>query len=120
VLFGNDYPTPDGTCVRDFIHVVDLAAGHLAAAQRIDEFAEPVTLNLGRGEGYSVRQVLEVIGEVTGLDTTPVVQPRRPGDPARVVAAVARAAEVLDWRATRDLRAIVESAWAAWGHTHPS
>jgi UDP-glucose 4-epimerase len=119
-VFGSDYPTPDGTCIRDFVHVTDLAAGHLAAAQRIDGFAGPVTVNLGSGVGYSVRQVLDVIGEVTGLDTSPIVAPRRPGDPARVVGAVERAAELLDWRPTRELPEIVESAWAAWRFAHPS
>ncbi len=118
VLYGDDYPTPDGTCVRDFVHVADVASAHLAAAEQIDGFAEPVALNVGRGEGYSVRQVLDVIAEVTGLDTTPAVAARRPGDPARVVAAVDRAAAVLGWRATGDLREMVRSAWAAWRYQH--
>jgi UDP-glucose 4-epimerase len=118
VVYGADYPTPDGTCIRDYVHVSDVAAAHRAAADRIDGFSEPVTLNLGRGEGYSVRQVLDMIGAVTGLDATPSVAARRPGDPARVVAATGRAGAVLDWRASRDLREMVESAWAAWRFRH--
>ena len=86
-VFGGDYPTPDGTCVRDYVHVADIADAHLAAARALEDGAPGATYNIGRGEGSSVLDVLRVVGEVTGLDTTPDVVDRRPGDPARVVAA---------------------------------
>ncbi len=113
-VFGADYPTPDGTCIRDYVHVVDIAAAHLAAARALDGGAASATYNVGRGEGSSVLEVLDVIGRVTGLDVTPEVVARRPGDPARVVASVDRIREELGFTATRDLEDMVESAWAGW------
>ena len=113
-VFGADYPTPDGTCVRDYVHVADIADAHLAAAKALDAGQPGATYNIGRGEGSSVREVLEVIGEVTGLDTTPEVVDRRPGDPARIVAEVGRIREGLGFTAQRDLRDMVASAWSAW------
>ena len=117
-VFGNDYPTPDGTCIRDYVHVADIAAAHLAAAHALDEGAEPATYNIGRGEGSSVLEVLEVIGKVTGRDVTPEIVDRRPGDPARIVAAVERIREGLGFSATRDLDDMVETAWAGWRARH--
>ena len=114
VVFGADYPTPDGTCVRDYVHVADIADAHLAAARALDEGAAGATYNIGRGEGTSVLDVLKVVSEVTGRDTTPEVVDRRPGDPARIVAAVDRIRTGLGFTATRDLREMVESAWAGW------
>ncbi|MDX6198434.1 MAG: UDP-glucose 4-epimerase [Actinomycetota bacterium] len=113
-VFGNDYPTPDGTCIRDYVHVADIAAAHLAAAQALDDGAQPATYNIGRGEGSSVLDVIEVIGKVTGLDATPEFVDRRPGDPARIVAAVDRIRDGLGFTATRDLENMVQSAWTAW------
>jgi UDP-glucose 4-epimerase len=113
-VFGNDYPTPDGTCVRDYVHVADIAEAHLAAARALDSGASPATYNIGRGEGSSVLEVIGVIGKVTGLDVTPEFVDRRPGDPARVVAAVDRIRDGLGFTATRDLEDMVESAWTAW------
>jgi UDP-glucose 4-epimerase len=114
---GVDYPTPDGSCVRDYIHVVDLAEAHVVAAQRLDA-GEPCgpAYNIGRGEGSSVLQVLGAMRRVTGIDLEPRVMPRRPGDPARVVGSVARIGHDLGWHATRDLDDMVASAWAAWQH----
>ena len=111
---GDDYPTPDGTCVRDYVHVADLAHSHVVAARRLmaGEALEPV-YNLGSGDGASVRQIMDTIREVTGIDFTPEIKPRRPGDPARIVATGELAARDLDWRMRHDLRAMVASAWAA-------
>lgn len=111
---GDDYPTPDGTCVRDYIHVTDLAAAHVSAAQRLTsgESVEPV-YNLGSGAGSSVREILDTVREVTGIDFAPEVGPRRPGDPARIVANGDAAARDLGWAMRHDLRDMVASAWAA-------
>jgi UDP-glucose 4-epimerase len=111
---GDDYPTPDGTNVRDYIHVVDLAASHVAAAQRLDagQPLEPA-YNLGSGEGVSVREIMTTVAEVTGIPFTPTIAPRRPGDPARIVAAGELAARDLDWRMRHTLRDMVESQWLA-------
>jgi UDP-glucose 4-epimerase len=119
-VFGGDYPTPDGTCIRDYVHVADIADAHLAAARALDDGAPSATYNIGRGEGCSVLDVLRVIGEVTGLDVTYDVVDRRPGDPARVVAAVDRIRAGLGFEARHDLRAMVESAWAGWQERHPT
>ena len=118
-VFGADYPTPDGTCVRDYVHVADIADAHLAAAKALEDGQPGATYNIGRGEGSSVLDVLRVVGEVTGRDTTPDVVDRRPGDPARVVAKVDRIREGLGFTARHDLRSMVESAWAGWQARHP-
>ena len=117
-VFGADYPTPDGTCIRDYVHVSDIAAAHLAAARALDEGAGGATYNIGRGTGSSVLEVLEVIGRVTGRDVGHDVVDRRPGDPARVVAAVDRIREGLGFTAAHDLQEMVESAWAGWQLRH--
>ncbi|MER7204282.1 UDP-glucose 4-epimerase GalE [Streptomyces sp. CB01635] len=119
-IFGADYPTPDGTCVRDYIHVVDLAEAHVAAARRLSGEAPgtDLTLNIGRGEGVSVLEMVELINATTGHGTDPVVTPRRPGDPARVVASADRIATELGWTAKRDVREMVESAWQGWVRVH--
>ncbi|WP_042376804.1 UDP-glucose 4-epimerase GalE [Streptacidiphilus melanogenes] len=119
-IFGADYPTPDGTCIRDYIHVADVAEAHVAAVRRLtaDPDGTDLILNIGRGEGVSVRQMLDVIGEVTGLDTTGEVTPRRAGDPARVVASAERIAQELGWKARFDVREMISSAWAGWRLRH--
>ena len=111
---GDDYPTEDGTCVRDYVHVADLAAAHVVAAQRLAEgrALEPV-YNLGSGTGSSVRQIMDAIRTVTGIDFTPEVGPRRPGDPARIVATGELAARDLDWQMRHSLEEMVRSAWEA-------
>ncbi|GGT11956.1 UDP-glucose 4-epimerase GalE [Streptomyces purpureus] len=128
-IFGADYPTPDGTCVRDYIHVADLAEAHLATARRLAERsgAGDLTLNIGRGDGVSVRELGDLVTEVTGSRHAPVVSPRRPGDAARAVASVDKTAEELGWTASRGVREMVESAWEGWclhrashGHTAPA
>ncbi|WP_215455820.1 UDP-glucose 4-epimerase GalE [Streptomyces sp. ATCC 21386] len=114
-IFGADYPTPDGTCVRDYIHVVDLAEAHVATARRLREApGTDLTLNIGRGEGVSVREMVDRITALTGHDLPPVVVDRRPGDPARVVASANRIAAELGWKARYGVEDMIASAWAGW------
>ena len=112
-IFGTRWPTPDGSCVRDYIHVRDLADAHLAALQHLASGGAPGAFNLGTGHGHSVREVIASVERVTGR-TVPVVEaPPRAGDPAELVAKVERADKVLGWRARRtDLDTIVRDAWA--------
>ncbi|MBC3843750.1 UDP-glucose 4-epimerase GalE [Streptacidiphilus sp. 4-A2] len=121
LVFGGDYPTADGTCVRDYIHVADVAAAHVAAVQRLREQPDSteLVLNIGRGVGVSVREMLDVIGRVTGLDATGEVVGRRPGDPARVVASAERIAAELGWTARYGVEEMITSAWAGWQLRHP-
>jgi UDP-glucose 4-epimerase len=118
-IFGDDYDTPDGTAIRDFIHVADVAGAHVAAARRLgtDEHAA-LTLNIGRGEGVSVRRLVQHILTHTASDLAPEITPRRPGDPARSVASAARIESELGWSATRDIADMVASAWAGWRLRH--
>jgi UDP-glucose 4-epimerase len=113
-IFGNDYPTPDGTNVRDYIHVADLALAHVAAAERLDagDSLEPA-YNLGGGTGVSVAQIMKAIADVTGIVFKPEIAPRRPGDPARIVANGDLANRDLDWAMRNTLRDMVASAWEA-------
>jgi len=109
-VFGDDYPTPDGTCVRDYIHVGDLADAHLRALAACRP-GEHRIYNLGNGAGFSVREVIEVCREVTGADIGVDVGPRRPGDPAVLVASSEKIQSELGWRAEKDLRAMAADAW---------
>jgi UDP-glucose 4-epimerase len=111
---GNDYPTPDGTNVRDYLHVADLAVSHVAAARRLDggDALEPA-YNLGSGDGVSVAEIMTAIAEVTGIAFTPTIAPRRAGDPARIVASGELAARDLDWVMRHTLNEMVSSAWEA-------
>lgn len=113
-IFGDDYPTPDGTCIRDYIHVQDLADAHAAAVAFCTGNQAAEVLNVGRGVGSSVLEVMAMISEVLQRDIGAVVTARRPGDPPASTAATARIEEVLGWRAQRDLRDMVTSAWLAW------
>ncbi|EFL37837.1 UDP-glucose 4-epimerase GalE [Streptomyces griseoflavus] len=115
-IFGDDYPTPDGTCVRDYIHVADLAEAHLAAARGLSrgDVTGDLTVNIGRGQGVSVRELITVIGEVTGDTRAPLVEDRRPGDAPRAVASSALAAERLGWTARRSVHDMIDSAWQGW------
>ncbi|MFD6990713.1 UDP-glucose 4-epimerase GalE [Streptomyces sp. NPDC059943] len=111
-VYGDDYPTPDGTCVRDYIHVADLADAHLLALTAAAE-GEHLICNLGNGSGFSVREVIETVRTVTGHPVPEVVAPRRAGDPAVLVASAATARERLGWTPSRaDLAGIVADAWA--------
>ena len=117
-IFGTDYPTPDGTCIRDYIHVDDLASAHLLALEALEPGKE-MRLNLGIGRGYSVREVIHTVEEVSGKKVALKEGPRRPGDPPELVAAPARAKKELGWRPRyMELRGIIETAWR-WHSTHP-
>jgi UDP-glucose 4-epimerase len=109
-LFGTDYPTPDGTCVRDYVHVVDLADAHLRAVPAAEPGRHQV-VNLGSGRGYSVREVLETVGSVVGRPVPVEEQPRRAGDPPVLVASNDRAGEVLGWHPVRGLETMIADAW---------
>jgi UDP-glucose 4-epimerase len=111
---GDDYPTADGTCIRDYVHVADLASSHVAAAQVLDAGGtlEPV-YNLGSGDGLSVRQIMEAAARVTGIDFTADVRPRRPGDPAIIVAEGRLAARDIGWQMRHTVDDMVRSAWEA-------
>lgn len=110
-VFGTDYPTPDGTCIRDYIHVNDLAEAHVQALQHVTNKNESVALNLGTGQGYSVMEVVKTVEQVAGREVPRVVAARRPGDPPALVADSRRAQQVLGWRPSRSLRDIVSTAW---------
>ena len=117
-IFGTDYPTPDGTCIRDYIHVDDLATAHLAALEKLEPRME-LKLNLGTGHGVSVQQVIDVCREVTGHPIPARASARRAGDPPQLVADPSAAKRVLGWEAKhKDVRSIIESAWQ-WHRTHP-
>ena len=117
-VFGDDYPTPDGTCIRDYIHVEDLARAHVAAAIRAEENRAADVFNVGRGVGSSVHEVMNAISEAIGRDVEAEVVSRRVGDPAATFADTRRINAELGWTATRDLSDMVTSAWSAWVATH--
>lgn len=114
VIYGNDYPTPDGTCIRDYVHISDLADAHLAALDSTAGSAPLETvLNVGTGQGASVSEVLAVLESVSGQKIDPIIAPRRAGDPPKLVADVTKIRSALGWTARRSLAEIVESAWLA-------
>ncbi|MGI6609577.1 MAG: UDP-glucose 4-epimerase GalE [Limnochordia bacterium] len=118
-IFGTDYPTDDGTCVRDYVHVCDLSAAHLLALQALATGAPSNAFNLGNGQGFSVREILSVAETVVGRPIATRIAERRPGDPAILVASAEKAQQELGWRPSRaDIRDIVESAWS-WHMGHP-
>jgi UDP-glucose 4-epimerase len=111
-MFGSDYDTPDGTCVRDYIHVTDLANAHILALEALlSEKKSTEIYNLGNGLGYSVKEVIETCEKVTGRKATVEIAPRREGDPARLVASSQKIFSELGWKAERDLETIIASAW---------
>jgi len=119
MVFGDDYDTADGTCERDFVHVADVASAHVAAARALGSGElSALTANVGRGEGVSVREMVTLIRRVAGVEdepwSEPEVLPRRPGDPARVVASADRVREVLGWQANCGVEEMISSAWAGW------
>lgn len=119
-VFGDDYSTPDGTCVRDYIHVSDLADAHLRAVAHLLEGGSSDIFNLGNGQGFSVKQVIETVKSVTGRDFPVVISPRRSGDPAVLIASSDKARSVLGWQPSRDkLEDIIQSAWQ-WHENHPN
>jgi UDP-glucose-4-epimerase GalE len=110
-VFGDDYPTPDGTCIRDYIHVSDLADAHARAMTYLEQGGPSVTLNLGTGTGVSVREIVERVGKVAGKAVPVKMSPRREGDPPSLVADPARGQKVLGWKAKRSIDDIVRTAW---------
>lgn len=117
-ILGTDYPTPDGTCIRDYIHVNDLAHAHLLALEKLEPGKE-LRLNLGTGQGYSVRQVIDICSDITGSPVNFIESPRRAGDPPALVASADEAYKVLGWQpAFPSLHEIIETAWR-WHRSHP-
>lgn len=118
-IFGEDYPTADGTCVRDYIHVNDLAEAHLLALEYLAGGGSSDVFNLGSGDGYSVKEIIETARRVTGREIKAAVEPRRAGDPSVLIASNKKAAEVLGWKPVRGLEQIISDAWA-WHSGHPN
>jgi UDP-glucose 4-epimerase len=119
-IYGTDYDTPDGTCIRDYIHVTDLAQAHILAVQYLINGGESDIFNLGNGVGYSVREVIETARKVTGHPIPATETPRRAGDPARLVASSEKAKTILGWKPVHDsLEEIIQSAWN-WHKNHPN
>ena len=117
-VFGDDYDTPDGTCIRDYVHVSDLADAHVRALKRLEDGAASAAYNLGTGDGVTVKQVLDTIRQVAGREVPHTTGPRRPGDPERLVASNARARRELGWAPRSSLETIVRTAWD-WHTRHP-
>jgi UDP-glucose 4-epimerase len=119
-VFGDDYATPDGTCIRDYIHVSDLADAHVLAVDKLREGSDSAIYNLGNGQGFSVKEVIEIARTVTEREIKAVIEPRRAGDPATLVASSERARKELGWKPSRDnLEDIIRSAWN-WHVNHPN
>ncbi len=117
-VFGDDYPTPDGSCIRDYLHVMDLADAHLRAVDHLAAGGGSTICNLGNGKGFSVLEMIEAARRVTGHPLPAVVEGRRPGDPARLVASSERARQVLGWQPRAGIEEIIRTAWN-WHQTHP-
>jgi UDP-glucose 4-epimerase len=118
-VYGTDYPTPDGTCIRDYVHVIDLAEAHVAALEALDCGLTERAFNVGTGRGFSVREVIEAARRVTGHEIPTLEAPRRPGDPPELVADVERIRRVLGWEPKHsDLETILRTAWL-WHQKHP-
>jgi UDP-glucose-4-epimerase GalE len=114
-IFGDDYPTPDGTCVRDYVHVSDLAEAHVLALEYLVNDGQSTAFNLGTGHGYSIREVIRSVEDVTRRKVPVTIAPRRPGDPPVLIADVRRTHETLHWKAQRNLHNMVSTAWK-WLH----
>ncbi len=117
-IFGTDYPTPDGTCIRDYIHVVDLAVAHVAAVKKCESGRANMAINIGRGCGVSVQEVMDSISLVIGREISAETVARRAGDPPATFADVELSKTELEWSAQRDLTDMVSSAWSAWRSSH--
>jgi UDP-glucose-4-epimerase GalE len=111
-VYGADYPTPDGTCLRDYVHVNDLAEAHVRALQHLEKSGDSLAINLGTGRGHSVLEIIQAAENATGRPVRRKIGARRPGDPPVLVADSAKAQSVLGWTATRNLGDIMSSAWA--------
>ena len=111
-LFGDDYPTPDGTCIRDYIHIADLVSAHILAAEHINKSGESLQLNLGTGNGFTVKQVLDAVERAVGKPVPVEIGPRRPGDAIALYADTSKSKEILGWVPEHsDMDTIVSSAW---------
>lgn len=120
MIFGDDWPTPDGTCLRDYIHVTDLAQAHMLALESLEAGGPRAVYNMGNGSGYSVKEVISVAEEMTGRKISAVPAPRRAGDPARLVASSEKIRKELGWKPEYpELRTIIETAWK-WHVSHPN
>ena len=118
-VFGDDYNTADGSCIRDYVHVQDLAEAHVAAINLVETMQPGFeAINIGTGVGASVFEVISKVRDVTRIELDPVIVERREGDPAALVANVSKAEEILGWKSKYDLSQIVESAWDAWEYNH--
>jgi UDP-glucose 4-epimerase len=118
-VFGDDYDTPDGSCIRDYVHVQDLAEAHVAAMQFVENSnATFMPINIGTGKGSSVFEVINKISDVTGIEIEPLHVDKREGDPAALVADVSRAQEILEWSSSCTLDDIIQTAWDAWQKSH--
>ncbi len=118
-VFGSDYPTKDGSCIRDYIHVLDLATAHAKALEYLEGGGETTALNLGTGIGASVFEVINIAKEITGIDILYEIVDRRPGDPPILVASAEKAKQILNWTPTRsNLQQIIQHAWK-WHKLHP-
>jgi UDP-glucose 4-epimerase len=116
-IFGNDYPTPDGTCIRDYIHIQDLADAHLRALDYLESEKKSLIVNLGTGEGYSVKEIIEEAKKITGKEIPAEITARRPGDPPMLVADNSKAEKILGWKPKRKINEIITTAWK-W-HQNP-
>ena len=118
-IFGANYPTPDGTCIRDYIHVCDLAKAHILALKYLEQGGASTAFNLGNSQGFSVRQVIDTAGKVVGRPIPYRLSERRPGDPAVLISSSQKARQVLGWQPEyTDLEAIIQTAWH-WHQIHP-
>jgi UDP-glucose 4-epimerase len=117
LIYGNDYPTDDGTCIRDYIHVSDLADAHIKALEYLNAGNESTVINLGTGTGFSVKEIVNISRDITGKEIKAEITERRPGDPAILVADNKKAFEVLGWTPKRRLKDIIKTAWQ-W-HSNP-
>jgi UDP-glucose 4-epimerase len=118
-IYGNDYPTPDGTCIRDYVHIHDLAQAHLLGLERLLETGSGGIFNLGNGDGFSVKEVIETAAEIVGKKIPSKTAQRRPGDPAVLVGSSQKASAELGWQPEYPkLRNIIETAWQ-WHQKHP-
>ncbi len=113
-IFGTDYPTPDGTCIRDYIHVVDLALSHIAALKAVEKLQTAEIYNVGSGNGFSVKEVMDAISTSMGKKLDPILAPPRAGDPPKLVASIKKISDELGWAPTRTLKEMIDSSWAAW------
>ena len=118
-VFGTDYDTPDGTCIRDYIHVRDLVEAHLLALEYLEREDQSGIFNLGSGDGYSVKEIIDTARRITGKEIPAKVEPRRAGDPSVLIASNKKAAAVLGWTPKRGLEEIIADAWA-WHSSHPN